>query len=135
MDSYYHNLKVLLGKPYLEGKHLGYFSSLISLYLRATDAPREKKEGVPNTYFGEKGQKFTGIEVELKFVTSFDTAYGTMWLYSFYDTEGHVFVYKGKYLGIDKGDKVKLGGTIKDHQEFKGTKQTVVLRPKIEKIV
>ena len=43
-----------------------------------------------------------------------------------------MFVYKGKHLA-SKGDQVTLKATVKDHSVYKGTKQTVINRPKISR--
>ena len=134
MDSYFHNLKVLIQQPYLQGRNFGYFASLISLYLRELEKGKEKVARGPNEYYGTVGEKFVNVPVETTFITSVETQYGTMWIYSFRDNENHIFVYKGKNLGIDKGDWVQLSATIKSHQDYKGAKQTIVQRPKTKKI-
>jgi hypothetical protein len=132
MDSYFHNLKVLLGRKHLEGKHLGYYSSMISLYIREKEIASEKKKRAPIEYFGEIGEKFVGRKVKLEFITWFETQYGTMYIQNFHDEEGHLFVYKGKDLEVGKGDTVLLSGTVKAHSDYKGTKQTVIQRPKVK---
>lgn len=148
MDAYYNNLKILVGRNSIDTKHLGYFASIISLYLRDNEMKREKKVAKENTYYGEIGQKIVDIPVEVKFTTSFETDYGWMHVYNMLDDEGHIFVYKGKILAfetkgslssdnyhpIGKDDKLLLSGTIKAHTEYKDKKQTVIQRPKIKEL-
>jgi hypothetical protein len=56
----------------------------------------------------------------------------TMYLHKFVDADGNILVWKtGSGLGIEAGSKIKLVGTVKDHSEYKGTKQTVLTRCKI----
>lgn len=66
----------------------------------------------------------------MTFVMGFDGFYGTTYINTMVDRDGNVFVYKGKHLA-SKGDQVTLKATVKDHGVYKGTKQTVINRPKI----
>lgn len=134
MDAYFNNLQVLLKQPYIQPRNFGYFASLISLYLRELDKGRKRVETGAVEYFGNVGEKFANITVELVFSTFFDSQYGTVWIQTMRDENNHMFVYKGKYLGFNKGDWFKLSGTIKSHQEYKGVKQTIIQRPKTTKI-
>lgn len=87
-------------------------------------------------YVGEIGDK---IEIEVTYVhtSSWENGYGGYWnegvtnLHTFKDANGNVFIWKtGKYIEADYGTKLKLTGTIKDHSEYKDTKQTVLTRCK-----
>lgn len=40
----------------------------------------------------------------------------------------------GEYVDAEVGDIVTMKATIKEHSEYKGTKQTVITRPKIVSI-
>lgn len=86
----------------------------------------------PVTYFfGEVGDKIEKAVVLTK-VTSWDSVYGTCFFYRFIDTEGHVFVWKtGSVLDLEAGKSLILKGTIKEHKEYEGTKETVLTRCKI----
>jgi hypothetical protein len=138
-DSYYNNLKVLLNRPYLERKHLGYYSSLISLYLRNTQDKKEKSESVPIEYYGNIGEKISSIPVTVTGNYSYDSQYGTMYIYLMKDDSNHMFVYKGKMMNdpanpgtpLQKGDSLSLSGTIAKHSLYRDIKQTVIQRPKI----
>lgn len=56
------------------------------------------------------------------------------YLYSFKDDNGNVLVWQtSKGLEIDDGEKVTIKGTIKEHNEYKEVKQTVLTRCKITK--
>ena len=57
----------------------------------------------------------------------------TMFAHIFKDADGNVFTWKTqKGIGIDCGTPVILTGTVKDHTEYKGEKQTQLTRCKIE---
>lgn len=62
--------------------------------------------------------------------------------YSYYSTttnyfhvmrtdEGNVVVYSGSKCLGEKGETVKVKATVKEHSEYKGTKTTKILRPKL----
>ena len=76
------------------------------------------------------------IKAELISVHWYDShfAYRTItnWIYSFTDEAGNIFVWKTqKCIDEQKGDHVILKGTIKAHGEFRGIKQTELIRCKI----
>lgn len=65
---------------------------------------------------------------------TFDGYYGLTYLHTFVK-DGYTFTwFTSKDLEeLEKGDIVTLKGTIKEHKEYKGYKQTVVTRCKIAK--
>lgn len=82
-------------------------------------------------YVGEIKDKID-IEATLKFWVNWDSEYGTQTLYSFLDDNNNIFVWKtSNWLDLEKETKVNLKGTIKDHKEYRGDKQTVLTRCKI----
>ena len=78
-------------------------------------------------YVGEVGQKLTILAEKAKLVTSWDGYYGTTWLYSFTDASGNVFIWKSSRC-IEVKDGMKLKGSVKEHREYDGIKQTVMTR-------
>ena len=108
-------------------------------------------DSINDSYFGEIGDKF---EKELVFEKSFayqnDFGYygGTTYILLFRDDEGHVFKWstsngcykcwcsingKCDYVDYEVGKKYLIKGSIKDHAEYKGVKQTVITRCKVLK--
>lgn len=74
------------------------------------------------------------VDLNVKLIRrcSYDTMYGTTYVYTFEDDQGHQLVWKtGTWLEQDKGDEVTLKGTIKAHSEYKGIKQTELTRCKV----
>lgn len=79
----------------------------------------------------------------------------TVHIYTLADAEGNCFVWKSaNHLGVDivkevckdgserldwvpaePGDKVRMKATVKEHNEYKGIKQTVINRPKVKEVV
>lgn len=64
---------------------------------------------------------------------SFESMYGTCHIQTFYDADSNIYVWKSSN-GVDcqPGDVVTLTGTVKEHSEYKGTKQTVLTRCKVD---
>lgn len=71
---------------------------------------------------------------------------GIRHIYTFRDENGNCIVWKtqkvidfydkesDEWVDAEVGDTVKMRATIKEHGEYRGTKQTVITRPKIDGI-
>ena len=104
-------------------------------------------EKAQSNYIGKAGDKIEAI-VTFKFEASFDTQYGTMFIYSFKDEVGNTLVWKtssvmmldgfdrnGNNRFVNKGDQIRIKATIKDHSEYRDEKQTILTRVKITEMV
>lgn len=99
-----------------------------------------KAQDSPSEYVGQVGDKLN-IVVIYTHTASWENGYGGYWsagvtyLHSFKDEDGNVFTWKtGNCFEADYGDKVVLKGTVKEHNEYKGIKQTVMTRCKVEEV-
>lgn len=88
-------------------------------------------------YYGEPKQRITRT-VKVKEIYAFETNYTyygeTSYLYLFEDSENHVFTWKtsvGFGVDLENGTEITIKGTIKEHKEYKGTRQTVLTRCKM----
>jgi hypothetical protein len=88
---------------------------------------RESKAG--SVYVGEIGGKFEGELTVYKVVTC-ETAYGESFLHLMQDAVGNQFTWFSSSNNLEIGPVV-LKGSIKDHKEYKGVKQTVLTRCKV----
>jgi hypothetical protein len=101
-----------------------------------------------NQYIGNIGDKIP-FEATVKSIKEFASSYGynrSFNIYTFEDAEGNTIVWKSSSImevdeGADyipyfikRGDKLSITATVKDHKEYKGTNQTVILRPKYKVI-
>lgn len=91
-------------------------------------------------HVGEVGEKLD-ITVTYVHTASWENGYGGYWntgvtnLHSFKDEQGNVYVWKtGLYIEADYGTKVHLRGSVKEHSEYNGIKQTVLTRCKVEAV-
>lgn len=101
-------------------------------------------------YVGTIGKRITA-EVVLVSDYSYESRFGyqtqTHYIYTMKDADGNVFVWKttsvlvnwdyadnNKNECVRKGDTMQITGTIKEHSEYKGTKQTILTRCKFSLI-
>lgn len=98
-------------------------------------------EKAKSDYVGEVGKKIT-ITGKGSIITSYQTQWGFTTIYKFVDENDNVFIWKtsNTITGTDKrGDTVYVGdmrtititGTVKEHNEYNGEKQTVLTRCKV----
>lgn len=84
-------------------------------------------------FVGTVGERIT-FDAKVVGVYSFDTAYGTTMIVRMTDSDDNIFVwFATSYPDLERGDHVTLTGTIKDHDEYRGAKQTVLTRCKFDK--
>ena len=92
-------------------------------------------------YVGNVGDR---LDLEVTFIKRFTyeipsfRGLGTdyMAINTFKDDEGNCFIWKSTraYFNVAEGSKVRLRGTVKEHSEYKGTKQTMLQRCKVEEL-
>lgn len=132
-NNYIHNLKVLASQEYVTGKDLGFIASLIATYYKAMEIEAKKREQQEadgkSEYVGNVGDRIT-VEVEtIKCVTGWDTQYGVTFIYKMVDAAGNVYTWKTSKSVEDK--KSTITGTVKEHKEYRGVKQTELTRCKV----
>jgi len=82
--------------------------------------------GENSEWVGEKGEKIEKI-VDLMFKTTFENQWGLTALYKFMDQEGNIYVwFTSSHPDFSTEAGLKIKAKIKDHDEYKGTKQTVI---------
>lgn len=130
------NGSMLALSGYAKAKHFGrlvYMPIAYERYLehKARDAQREAawQAETVSQHVGEVGQRITLTAATAKLLTSWEGAYGTTYLYKFTDAQGNVYIWYAS-RGIETRDGMTLKGTVKDHNERDGVKQTVLTRCK-----
>ena len=102
-------------------------------------------DDVVSEYVGEVGQKIT-VDVTIDKISSFDTHYsyygGVSYIYRFKDEEGNIYIWKtsnsidkesgDSLVPMGEGDKLTITGTVKEHKEYKGEKETILTRCKVK---
>lgn len=71
-------------------------------------------------------------------ICSFETQYGTTYIYNFVDDNENVFIWKTatvpKIDTFKEGVKVVVTGKVKEHKEYKGIRQNILTRCKIAEV-
>ena len=127
------NVRQLVHSGYCKYSHFGYIAYAPLAYQQyeehmerelkreaAKEAERRSSEHV-----GQVGQRIIIDIAEMNLLTSWDTQYGTTYLYKFVDTAGNTLVWFASKT-MEKASKIKA--TIKEHSERDGVKQTVITR-------
>ena len=120
---------------YASRKHFGRLSYMPVAYDRFMErkAKAEQREAerassaAASGYVGEIGKRLTITAESAALVTSWEGCYGVTFLYRFTDAAGNVFIWRASRQ-IDVTNGMKLRGTVKDHSEYQGIKQTVLTR-------
>lgn len=86
-----------------------------------------------SNFVGTVGQKIT-ITGTINAVTGYETQYGYTTIYKITDENNNVYIWKTGNT-VDTNGKVQVTGTIKEHNEYRGEKQTVLTRCKVQNIV
>ena len=82
-----------------------------------------------------EGTKVKDLEVTLDRRNAFNGRYGLTYVYNFSTIEGNVCTwFTSKMLDIETGGKCLISGSIKDRQEYKGTKSTILTRCKVKEV-
>jgi hypothetical protein len=130
--GYMTNLMVLLRKKYCEYKHFGLVISAVASHRRALEKKEhEEKNSVVSAHIGVVGQRISFKIKNIICLTSYETIYGMTFLYKITDMQDNIYIWKtSKYLG--EIANAVITGTIKNHGEYNGEKQTEITRCKIK---
>lgn len=135
-NDFMENLRVICSGSHIKVSDVGFAACLMDLYKRHLEYEKTRKQKEKDNemyrYYGEVGEK-VALSGRLACVTSYSTQFGVMFIYKMIYNSA-IFVWKtSKYLGIDdSGEEVNLVGTIKEHSEFRGVKQNMLVRCKVE---
>lgn len=132
--DYLHNLATICEFDMVQYKHIGIAGSLLAAYKRATTKPAAKCAPV-SKYIGEVGGKVNELAVRVVKLLELDGVYGVTRMYTFETEAGDVLIWYGTGNGAYDlmefvGKSVVVRGTVKQHSEYKGVKQTVLTRVK-----
>ena len=80
-------------------------------------------------YVGEIGDRLE-LTVTVNKAITFDGYYGTSIMHIMEDGDGNVYVWTTSSKSFPEGKVVTIRGTVKDHREYRGVKQTILTRCK-----
>lgn len=131
LSDYEHNLRVIIRTGYTDFRGAGIVASLLSYYDRLMGKAAEKVVMAASQHVGEisKRQVFESLTV-LK-VVDIDGEFGTTHLHVFRDATGNILKWFASNERLQTGNQYKVKGTVKKHEEYQGTKQTLLSRCKV----
>lgn len=94
---------------------------------KVTEVIQEVSEVKESNWFGDVGERYNDMKLTVKFIHGFDSDFGYTFIHKMEDEKGNQFTwFTGKCLEKDK--TYTMNATVKSHDEYKGTKQTVLTR-------
>jgi len=138
-NEYIRNLHVIASDRYTDYRSLGILVSLTTAYnrhigqLAAYEAKQKKaeEEKKASEHVGNINDKIEVACKDFTCVSSWDGMYGMTFLYKFTDANGNVFIWYASSSVQDEDRVISVKGTIKDHSEYNGLKQTVLTRCRV----
>ena len=97
-----------------------------TLNILVSQQEEEKAKEQQSEYVGNVGDRITVQIADFKIVTSWETGFGLTKIFKIVDTDGNVYTWKTSG-GIADGTETIIG-TVKAHNEYRGTKQTELTR-------
>lgn len=134
--EYLFNLYQMAKKDFVPEWALGLATSMYIAW-RKDNESREPKNGKPaSQHVGEIGKRQVFNDLKVVMTRCYESRYGTGTIVKFEDPDGNILVwfasgYQEKEYNSE-GGKYDIRATIKDHNGFNGTKQTIVTRVKRE---
>lgn len=131
-SEYLHNIRVIARRGIVAYRQLGYAASIVSGYQRHVGDLKRKEsfaqQALVSQYVGEVGTRAKFVLTVEHVVALPDYGFGSSSLHLMSDKLGNRFTWKSSSYTLDKGKEVLLKGTVKEHSEYKGVKQTVLSR-------
>jgi hypothetical protein len=111
------------------------FKLLSDIDGRAERAAKAAAADAGSAWVGNVGER-RDFDLTVRFMTSFEGHYGVTWITVMEDAGHNVVVYKGSRIAQERGERMMLKATVKEHGTRNNVKQTIISRPKVaEKVV
>lgn len=142
LSDYLHNCRMLVLANAATYNQISILASTLASYCkhaeRELEYARRHTFGTANEYLGAVGSKLN-ITARLVKVFNYEVdGYGyrasskLMAIYIFRTVDGHTVTWRTEDRGLPKDIEYKVTGTVKAHEDYKGTCQTVLTRCKLE---
>lgn len=131
-NTFINNIKAALSHEYTN-KVNGFIAYAYVAYQKEIEKAKVNEANATVEYYGTVGQKFKDIAVTGRVIAGYGTAYGWTNIIEFKDNNNHIYIWKTTNgIEVDNNGNWTgtISGTIKEHTEYKGTKQTIVTRVK-----
>lgn len=138
--DYAHNLAILCAQDEIEPKRASFVASAVAAKARADESElrrtRELEKNKDSQWLGTEGERLRDLLVTFESQRTFAGGFGNTYLMKFRDEAGNIVSwFSSVCFSVRPGEQMKLTGTVKSHNEFKGVRETVLSRCKIEELV
>lgn len=131
LSDFEYNLKQLISMEEFPARYAGYVAAVVGMYKREIEGFMKREKRGPSEYVGSVGDKIE-IVVTVAAIFGFETQYGYSKIVKMIDDDGNEFKWMtSSDPDVDQGDRVKIKATIKEHDMYKGIKQTKIVRAKV----
>lgn len=134
-SDYLHNLRLAVHSEVVTSKTYGLVASLIPAYNRHVEkviAEKRRAEMAKDmVHIGEVGKRYYFPNAVVMSMKSFETMYGVTTLITFKTKGGNIakwFASGDKTDDYELNEEIDIVGTVKDHDEYKGRKETLLNR-------
>jgi hypothetical protein len=127
-NDYEYNLGVACRQIYVTPRTAGLVASAIAAYKRTKELPQQTGK-----HIGEIGQRLN-LQATVKHIRYFDSEYGVRTLITFMFDNSTLIWWASKKQDVEEGDVVDFRGTVKAHNMYNGTPQTVFTRVTLKKL-
>ena len=131
-SSYAENVRTVASLEFQKFSTIGILVSIIKAKQKATEVEIQKLETptYKNEQYAPTGER---IEIPVKVLAenTFETQFGWTTLYTFSNGDYQFKWFSSRELAINVGDEIKIKGTIKGSDEYKGTFSTLLTRCKV----
>lgn len=135
--DYAHNLAILCGQDEIEPKRASFVASAVAAKARADEAElrrtRELQANKDSQWLGAEGERLKDLLVTFENQRTIAGGFGNTYLMKFRDEAGNIVSwFSSVCFSVRPGEQLKLTGTVKAHNEYKGVRETVLTRCKME---
>lgn len=125
--TYLHDLAVSCRQPVVNFKRAGYVASVLVAYQHYQD---QQAANAASKHIGAKGERRVFTNLKILVTTPYLTEFGSKLIVKFIDDSGNVLIWKTtKWPDWVRADTiVSVKATVKDHVEYKGRKETQLVR-------
>lgn len=131
LTDYEHNLSVVVTAGVVDGRLGGIGASIVVYWERqiGRQIEREKRaaRGATSQYFGTVSKRET-FRLTVEKIFDIDGNYGVTHVHLMADANGNVAIWRASSERLDVGCTYDVRATVKRHEEYKGTKQTMLTR-------
>lgn len=135
-SDYLNNLRIIANNGFGNYRHIGYIASMPTAYRKAMEAEKPQEPGKEKKVSQHVGQVGEKIQSDVTVVGNreYESDYGISHVVRMEDKDGNVFVTftTGPLAGAEVGETHHIVGTVKNHSDYKGNKQTQLTRCSIK---